>query len=445
MTFKQVDFDRGGQVFPAPDLALQRRLLMAQQLQQQGADTSPVQHPLQAVARIAQALSGAYMGKKAEEGFADREKQTNRALAALLSGERDVGADPGVAGPARGQFAGDLGETRGRTDELAAILGGNEYLRPYAEQAAAAKQFPELFASEAKAPQTRTIKRGDREVTQEFRDGKYVDVAEAPLFRSDVLSPEAEAQKLRLAQAGRTPDRELVEIADATSPTGTRFVPRSQAAGQPGKPPSGLSLETGPDGRVVLRTGVTGVTGGIERATKTDIEGRLIGAREGLSRLRDIQARFKPEYQQILPRLGTAWTGLRARLGDGSIPPEDVRTLTEFSDYKRTALSNINQHIKDLTGAAMSEAEAGRIRRSVPDPGEGILGGDDPITFKANMDSVMRDLEKATARYDHYLNRGLSSPAQIERIAPLDSMDIAVNPDTGERIIKIGDEWVPLQ
>ena len=47
-----------------------RRRTFAQRLQMQGSDTSPVQHPLQGVGRLAQALVGGYLG-----GQADRDEQ----------------------------------------------------------------------------------------------------------------------------------------------------------------------------------------------------------------------------------------------------------------------------------------------------------------------------------------------------------------------------------
>jgi hypothetical protein len=82
----------------------------------------------------------------------------------------------------------------------------------------------------------------------------------------------------------------------------------------------------------------------------------------------------------------------------------------------------------------------------MPDPGEGIASGDDPITFKAKMDSVTLDLEKAAARYQYYLKNGLATdPEKIARMTPLDSMRIAVNPETGERLIEINGELVTMQ
>lgn len=67
----------------------------------------------------------------------------------------------------------------------------------------------------------------------------------------------------------RVPDRPkpepLVQIFDPTSPTGTRFVPRSQAAGRPGKPASSLMVEQTPDGtfRVIQGSNAGGLRGRI--------------------------------------------------------------------------------------------------------------------------------------------------------------------------------------
>jgi hypothetical protein len=69
------------------------------------------------------------------------------------------------------------------------------------------KELKNLFkGDEIKAPQTREIKRGGKIVTQEFNSAtrKYEDIAEADRFKSDVLSPEAVAQKKEIAGASKS-------------------------------------------------------------------------------------------------------------------------------------------------------------------------------------------------------------------------------------------------
>lgn len=209
-------------------------------------------------------------------------------------------------------------------------------------------------------------------------------------------------------------------------------------------PLTGMEITT--PGGVTIRTGVPrGGAGGMEKKTRGDIEKKLVGAREGLSRLRGIATKFKPEFQEIPTRLGVAWTGLKARFGAGDISLEDRRGLTEFADYRRDAISNINLYIKDITGAQMSATETDRLRLAVPDPGEGIFGGDDPITFQAKLDSAIRDIEKAATRYEHYLAQGITDPEEMARRMPLDAMPIYVNPETDERIVEIDGQWVTLK
>lgn len=202
-------------------------------------------------------------------------------------------------------------------------------------------------------------------------------------------------------------------------------------------------VEATPDGGFRIRKGPPGAAG-VTTKTQGDLEAKLLNAREQLVRLREVAAKFRPEFQEIPTRLGAAWTGLKARLGSGEIKGEDRRLLADFADYKRGALANVNLYIKEITGAQMSEAEANRLRQAVPDPGQTIFGGDDPITFESKLNSVLESAEKASVRYRHYLREGITDPDEMAVRAPLDEMEIVVNPNTGERRALIEGQWVPF-
>lgn len=270
--------------------------------------------------------------------------------------------------------------------------------------------------------------------------GKY----QAEKQAGGLLSPEVEAQKIRISRASKASEKPLaierkLRLAgiDPKSEEGQKFI-RADLAGQQ------ISFKQGADGAVEVIIG-KGVGGGMEKKTRGNLEKSLVSAREGLSRLRDIAAKFRPEFQEIPTRIGVAWTGLKARFGSGDVSSEDRQALTEFADYRRTALSNINLYIKEITGAQMSIQEADRLRKALPDPGEGIFGGDDPITFKAHLDSVMLDLERSVVRFKHYLAKGITNDEEIARLSPLDTMRTAINEQSGERLVEIAGEWVPLQ
>lgn len=156
------------------------------------------------------------------------------------------------------------------------------------------------------------------------------------------------------------------------------------------------------------------------RKTKGTIEGKIIGGKEQLARMQTIYGEFKPEYLEIGTRLKAAWTGIKAKLGK-NVSREDAKALTGFKKFQRKAIENINLYIKELTGAQMSEKEADRLRLAQPDPGENWWSGDDPITFKAKMDDVMKFTRAAVARYEFYRSKGLDDN-QIKAI---------INSDTG--------------
>lgn len=237
--------------------------------------------------------------------------------------------------------------------------------------------------------------------------------------------------RLMLARAGMTDDllkmqdRPLQEYADPTSPTGTRLGTRPEALGKPGKPPSSMKLRVGKDGSVEFSQGPGGDMG--TKAQNT-LEEKVINAQEGLSRLADISAKFKPDYQTIDTRFGAAWTALKEKWGSVKLPviggvpflsdeikPEDQELLREFTQYKRSGMDNLSRYIKEITGAQASIQEMDRITRGMPNPGEGVFDGDSPTEFKAKMDDTIMSLKLAQARASYARSNGL--PADPERLA----------------------------
>lgn len=171
-------------------------------------------------------------------------------------------------------------------------------------------------------------------------------------------------------------------------------------------PPSGMELTVGEDGKVTL---TTGSRKGMERRTRGDIESNLQGGREGLARLEQIAASYKPEYQELIPRLGFKWDEVKSRLPElfGNLEDADRNSLIEYTIFRREAIENINRYIKEITGAQMSAQEADRLRLAQPDPGEGVLGGDAPAVFEGKLMGAMRSLKLAYARYLYAYRNGL--------------------------------------
>lgn len=77
-------------------------------------------------------------------------------------------------------------------------------------------KYGEHLSKKDKAPMTRKIRRGDKEVTQEWRDGDYIDIAEGPAFARQVapvvkIGMQSDTPKLKPGERWN-PERGVVEI-----------------------------------------------------------------------------------------------------------------------------------------------------------------------------------------------------------------------------------------
>lgn len=144
---------------------------------------------------------------------------------------------------------------------------------------------------------------------------------------------------------------------------------------------------------------------GKEGGNKVDASMLDTGAQ--MSAMSAIEQAFKPEFQTIGTKWGALKSSWRDKLGVG-IDPNEKQQLAEFTAYRGRAASSLNSYIKAITGAALSEMEAERIMKAVPVAGQGIFDGDSPTEFKSKMDSVMKELRMASARYTFIKRRGFA-------------------------------------
>jgi hypothetical protein len=210
----------------------------------------------------------------------------------------------------------------------------------------------------------------------------------------------------------RESDNVLVEVFDESSPTGTRMVQRSEAAGRPGKPPSNAMKITGYDtsGRPIIEIGGRGSPAtnpsGLAGGTIGTLEGEAITAGNQIARLNNIAGSFKPEYLQFWTRAGMGWSSLKEKGGVG-LTPQNRAELEDFTKFRRDAVANLNRTIKDITGAAMSVPEADRITKETPNAGTGIFDGDSPTEFKAKLDASIKSTRDALYRANWARAKGL--------------------------------------
>jgi hypothetical protein len=167
-------------------------------------------------------------------------------------------------------------------------------------------------------------------------------------------------------------------------------------------------------------TNISVNTGQLSKPTAGKVEEGVLADAAAITRLNSIQFSYKPEYQNIKFRTGQAWNTLKDKFG--GLPETDKRQLAEYSQYKQNSLQNLNQTIKDLTGAAMGVQEADRIIASLPNAGTDIFGGDSPTEFEAKLNNAVKQTKYALARKNYALKKGLNWES-----LPLDSLPSLIN------------------
>ena len=170
-------------------------------------------------------------------------------------------------------------------------------------------------------------------------------------------------------------------------------------------------------------------TGEMMPAGKKVIEGAqdvLASAGNRLMAYNQIEASYRPEYSTPMFRGEQEWASLKDKFG--TLEPEKQQALTEYSQWKQNSITNINERIKELTGAAMGVQEAQRIMSSLPVPGTGIFDGDSPTVFKAKLDNAIQQLKLVEARNAYIVRTGSVSLTDV----PLSKMPKIINDKASE-------------
>jgi len=143
--------------------------------------------------------------------------------------------------------------------------------------------------------------------------------------------------------------------------------------------------------------------GGAEwsKPVQNEIQTRQLNSSEGIARLRSIKERARPEFLTLEKNFGMAWNALRERLNPNALTPKQKEELTNYYAFRSDTIDNLNQYIKEITGAAMSIPEAERIMQAMPTAGQGLLDGDSPTQFMAKLNASLQRLTLVNARMNY--------------------------------------------
>ena len=170
------------------------------------------------------------------------------------------------------------------------------------------------------------------------------------------------------------------------------------AGGQIGTASKGIRVTTDSEGNTVFETGVG--NNSLQKKTLGNVEDKILSAQASLGRLNRLSSEFDKSFVNIPGRLKATSLKVKDML-NLDLTPEETKWFDKFNTFQSDAYENINLYIKEITGAQMSELEANRLRRTLPDP-ENMS----PQTFMSKLKAVLRRAKEATARYNWVKRHG---------------------------------------
>lgn len=406
---------------------VEQRRQLAMSLMQQGTDASPVGHWTQGLARVLQGGMGGYYGRTASDaerqGVASRSAFMQQAVqnpqAAAASGAGDpwttdqataIGGKVISQKMEQGSPDYQLRLQKGRADLAMAPLDRQmkeAQIKALGQKDAVNEAIAKMLSDGGGggmpapgAPQAGGMPQpGQPPMSQPPQGGVQPQsfAPQAPGGDPNLVLAQTAPQPMPGGPPQAAPQQDMVQ-----TPYGPRT--RDQARKMAGA--MLLSPQYAAAGKAILDSMGTGDRLGKEGAN--EIDKKMIAASENLTNLSSVREQFRPEFQQIENRLGMAWTAFadKFKAGKSFIKPEDREQLEAFAAYRSDALDTMNNYIKAITGAAMTDGEARRILGALPAVGEGVFDGDGPTSFKSKLDAAFDKTAAAVARYRYAKNEG---------------------------------------
>ncbi len=139
------------------------------------------------------------------------------------------------------------------------------------------------------------------------------------------------------------------------------------------------------------------------KAAETKVDEGLLDTSATLMRLNGIRKQYKPEWSEFSTQAGMKLNQLGEKYLGVKVAPAAQEKFKQYTQWRQKATNNLNLTIKSLTGAAMSDSEAERIKSTLP------TADDSPSEFQAKMEGAETDTKMALARLTYIKrNRGMS-------------------------------------
>ena len=173
-----------------------------------------------------------------------------------------------------------------------------------------------------------------------------------------------------------------------------------------------------------------------DKTIKRSLQEKLLTTGDAIQRVASIAQQFDPALLEYGNQFGAKAFAFAEKLGK-DLSSEQSNLVAKTQKLAASTLRNLNQTIKDITGAAMAESEATRIEGTVPSL------KDSPTQFKTKLDDVLRNLKLAQARTRYILTKGFEYKDDINRVAqnlPLSNFQSVINKETKNIIENVAKE-----
>lgn len=183
-----------------------------------------------------------------------------------------------------------------------------------------------------------------------------------------------------------------------------------------GKPAYGKSITVDPEtGEIKFvegqGVGQGGMDAGITKGLAGNLGNRLANLGHDIDLAEVLMEQFDPTYFQWPERFG--WDVMYKYLDKAGMAPEQYKeSFNKYKQYGTIAVGRLNQIIKNLSGAAVSEAEEKRMKTAIPDFGAEWWKGDSPTEFYSKLQATLRQARMAQARYRYFLKNGFIDPSK---------------------------------
>ena len=148
------------------------------------------------------------------------------------------------------------------------------------------------------------------------------------------------------------------------------------------------------------------VLSGLTKAEYSKQVVKAFDAKENIIRLENVKDTFDDNFLRLGGKIDLAVA--KAADWGNFASKEQTDLIKRVSDWQLNAWNQVNDRIKAITGAQMSEAEAKRIMKELPDPTSAdFFKISSPAEYKAKLERALENAKLAVARQQYFLSKGL--------------------------------------